>query len=193
MSMSANAKIAVAVVVLALAAVGAVLAATHVWSSATTRVAPIAPVTGAPAAGAPAPGLGGGGGFAPRGGFGFRGGLGGGLQAAATYLGESTASLRTDLVSGKSLAAVAKSKGKSVDGLVSAMVAAEKTRISQAAANGRFPQALVTQFESSLQQRVTALVNGTFGPGFGFGNRRGFGPGGDDGGAVTPGGSSGTF
>ena len=44
----------------------------------------------------------------------------GGLDAAAAYLGLTGDELQTQLASGKSLADIAKSKGKSVDGLVDA-------------------------------------------------------------------------
>src|SRR5689334_8522656 len=57
-------------------------------------------------------------------GFGFheRGALFGGLDAAASYLGLSEDQLRTQFQNGKSLADVAKAQGKSVDGLIQAIV-----------------------------------------------------------------------
>ncbi|HXQ87436.1 MAG TPA: hypothetical protein VN746_12235, partial [Gaiella sp.] len=75
--------------------------------------------------------------FPILGGFGMRFGMGfghpdggpgvihrfGHLDAAASYLGMTEAELRTQLAGGKTLAEVAKAKGKSVDGLVSALVA----------------------------------------------------------------------
>lgn len=49
------------------------------------------------------------------------------LESAASYLGMTEANLRAALEDGKTLAQVAKDRGKSVDGLVQAMVA-EKAR-----------------------------------------------------------------
>src|SRR6478609_8158764 len=64
----------------------------------------------------------------------------GGLDAAATYLGLTDAQLRTQLESGKSLADVAKAQGKTVDGLVQAMVDAAKKKLDAAVAAGRLTQ-----------------------------------------------------
>src|SRR5262245_18996013 len=50
----------------------------------------------------------------------------GGLDAAASYLGITEEQLRTELESGKTLAQVAQARGKSVDGLVDALVADAK-------------------------------------------------------------------
>jgi hypothetical protein len=120
----------------------------------------------------------------PRfGGFGhgsFRGHVGfGGLDAAATYLGVTEEQLRTEIASGKTLAEVAKAKGKSVDGLVDALVADAKTKIAAAVTAGRLSQAEADRLTTSLEEHVTELVNGTvgprFGPGRGFGLGHGFG------------------
>jgi hypothetical protein len=105
------------------------------------------------------------------------------LDAAATYLGTTTASLLTQLQAGKTLAQVATAtSGKSTAGLVAALVAAEKTELAAAVTAGRLTQAQADQITVTLTQRFTDLVNGTRpaggprGPG-GFGH----GPaGGDD-------------
>src|SRR4051794_32491105 len=73
------------------------------------------------AAASPIFGLGGPG-FDHHGRFGHDGPFGG-LETAASYLGVTEAELRTELMNGKTLAQVAKDKGKSVDGLVNALVA----------------------------------------------------------------------
>lgn len=106
----------------------------------------------------------------------LRGG-GGHLTAAATYLGFTVEQLRTALVGGDSLADVAKDKGKSVDGLVTALVADEKKRLADAVADGRLTDAQRDQIESDLQARVKDFVNGVR-PAFGPGQRghRGFFP-----------------
>lgn len=62
------------------------------------------------------------------------------LAAAATYLGISEGALRSDLQSGKTLAQIADAtSGKSASGLIDALVAADKTRIT-ALVNGHLPQ-----------------------------------------------------
>ncbi|HEY3961220.1 MAG TPA: hypothetical protein VGL84_01720 [Gaiellaceae bacterium] len=73
------------------------------------------------------------------------------LATAAIYLGISQDTLRSDLQSGKTLAQVAKAtSGKSVAGLIAALVAKEKTDSAAA---------------------VTAMVNGTFPGPHGLRNR----------------------
>ena len=120
-----------------------------------------------------------GGGFGNGGGgrFGAGGGIFGSLGAAATYLGVSTSDLFTDLQSGKTLASVAKAQGKSVSGLVTAMVTAEKKSLASAVSSGQITQSQAQQLESSMQQRLTTLVNKGF-SGFGRGGGGRFGGGG---------------
>ncbi|HWB23463.1 MAG TPA: hypothetical protein VG652_11330 [Gaiellaceae bacterium] len=144
-------------------------------------------------------GGGGGRGFGGGGG-GFRGGGPGGLTRdlgpAATYLGVTTAALQSDIQSGQTLAQVAKAQGKSVDGLISAMVNAQKSQFDALVKSGRVSAAQAQQFESFIKQRVTDMVNGTR-PSFPGGGRGGFGDdGGSDGSGGLGGGSgggSGTF
>jgi hypothetical protein len=110
---------------------------------------------------------------APPGGFGRRGpGFdgGGGLPAAATYLGLSTTDLAAKLRAGQTLAQIADStSGKSVSGLVAAMTAAQKSRLDAAVKTGRLTQAQADSLGANLTDRITALVNGQ-----GFGFRHGF-------------------
>jgi hypothetical protein len=90
------------------------------------------------------------------------------LDAAAKAIGVSTAALTADLEAGKTIAQVAKSKNVAVQTVADAMVAAAKK-----------------SFESNLNARITAEVNGTLerpdppggpdGPDRGFGFRGGFG------------------
>jgi hypothetical protein len=112
---------------------------------------------------------------------GGRHGPGDELDAAASYLGTTAASLLTELQSGKTLAQVATAtSGKSTSGLIAALVAAEKTEIAAAVSSGKLTQAQADQITSTLTQRFTDLVNGVHpagGPG-GFGH--GPGGGGDD-------------
>ena len=84
------------------------------------------------------------------------------LAAAATYLGVSQADLLTSLQSGKTLAQVAAAtSGKSVAGLIDALVAAEKTELAVAVKVGTITQAQSDQIATTLKDRFTALVNGT--------------------------------
>jgi hypothetical protein len=85
-----------------------------------------------------------------------------GLEAAAKYLGITEAALRTQLESGKTLAQVAKDRNKSVDGLVTALVAEKKARIEQAVNDGQLSQARADELLANLKQHVTAMVNGRF-------------------------------
>ena len=86
------------------------------------------------------------------------------LDAAATYLGMSVADLQTALRGGKTLAQVAADKGKTVDGLVSALTADAKTRLDKAVANNDITQAQENAILSKLTARVTDFVNGVHGP-----------------------------
>jgi hypothetical protein len=103
-------------------------------------------------------------------GFGHRGGpggpgmhRGGHLDAAAAYLGVSQDALRAQLQDGKTLADVAKAtKGKSVDGLVAALVADEKQKLDAAVKAGRLTQAQADTILADAKARTTDLVNGTF-------------------------------
>jgi hypothetical protein len=96
------------------------------------------------------------------------------LDAAATYLGTTSANLLTQLQAGKTLAQIASAtNGKSTAGLVGALVAAEKTEIAAAVTAGKLTQAQADSITASLQQRFTDFVNGV---------HHGFRPGGPHGG-----------
>ena len=113
--------------------------------------------------------------------FGFGAGLGGfehhemfgGLDAAASYLGLSEDELHSQLENGQSLADIAKSSGKSVDGLVNAMVADAKKHLDEGVSEGDLSDAQATEMLSHLEQGFRAMVyatppQGTPGPAFGF-------------------------
>jgi polyhydroxyalkanoate synthesis regulator phasin len=85
-----------------------------------------------------------------------------GLEAAAKYLGMTEVALRTQLQSGKTLAQVAKDRNKSVDGLVTALVAEKKARIEQAVKDGHMSQAQADELVAGIKEHVTAMVNGRF-------------------------------
>lgn len=88
------------------------------------------------------------------------------LDAAATYLGLTATELRTDLDSGKTLAEIATADGKSVDGLVQALVSSAKERLATDVAAGRLTQAQADEMSADLEQRITGMVNGEL-PSFG--------------------------
>jgi hypothetical protein len=108
-------------------------------------------------------------------GFGHRGGPHhhfGHLDAAASYLGMTEANLRTALDGGKTLAQVARDRGKPVDGLVTALVNAERAELADAVQAGRLTDAQRDAMLSGIRARITRLVNGQGPP---VGVRR-FGP-----------------
>ena len=94
------------------------------------------------------------------------------LATASAYLGMSEADLRAAL-DDQTLADIAKKKGKSVSGLVKAVVAAEEKKIDEAVTDGRITKAQASELKSRLTERMQALVNGQLGehgerPGPGF-------------------------
>ena len=82
------------------------------------------------------------------------------LDAAASYLGITEAALETSLNDGSTLADIAKEKGKSVDGLKDALVAAAKADLAQAVTDGRLTEAQQTKILADLSDRIDDLVNG---------------------------------
>ena len=82
------------------------------------------------------------------------------LHAAATYLGMTQAELRTALGNGKTLAQIAKDKGKTVDGLVQAMTAEATKKIDAAAAAGKITKDQAADMKAHLHDAITDLVNG---------------------------------
>lgn len=80
-------------------------------------------------------------------------------ETAADYLGMSEADLREELRD-RTLAEIAKDKGKSVDGLVKVLVAAEESALDEAVADGRITKAHASEIKSRLAEHVNALVEG---------------------------------
>jgi hypothetical protein len=97
------------------------------------------------------------------GGRGFRLGFGPGksLDAAAHYLGVTDAQLASQLRSGKSLAQIAKDKGKSVDGLKQAVRSAVQAQVDADVKAGRMTAAQRTGFMKAFGQSLDNLVNRT--------------------------------
>jgi hypothetical protein len=194
---SSRAKVIAGTVVIALlAAGGAAFAAVKLTSTSHDATVPVAtsPFTD----GVGSYGLGGGrlggrgfgGGLGPGDdgfGFGFRRFAGGGMTAASSYLGLSAAQLRSDLEGGQTLSQIAKSQGKTLDGLVAAMVAQVKKTLDAAVSQGLLTQAQADQLASRLAGRMKDMANGVRPRGFGGGPGGGFGP---DGGPNGSGGGS---
>ena len=83
----------------------------------------------------------------------------GALPAAASYLGLTNQQLFQQLASGKSLAQIATSKGKSVSGLEQAMAAGVKTKLDKLVAAKVITAAQEQQILSRLNARLSAEVN----------------------------------
>jgi hypothetical protein len=95
-------------------------------------------------------------------GFGFGFGVQGDpLAAAATFLGTTTADLRTKMQGGQTLAQIATAAGKTRDALIQALVADAKTKIEQAKTDGKVTADQATQLETGLTDRMTKLVDST--------------------------------
>jgi hypothetical protein len=96
----------------------------------------------------------------------------GGTAAAAKYLGLTTAQLRKQLQSGKSLADIAKAQGKTTQGLEQALTAAAKARLDKAVAKKKLTADQEQKLLKAMTAGIDATVNGTgprfAGPGFGY-------------------------
>ncbi len=121
-----------------------------------------------------------GGGLAPRLGIGP---FGADLNAAATYLGLTTDQINTQLQGGTTLTQIAAAEGKTANGLVQAILAAQQSNLDKLVTAGKLTSDQEQQIEKGLTTMITNIVNGTrpavgrFGPrgfgGGGFGSRRG--------------------
>lgn len=88
--------------------------------------------------------------------------FGGKLEGAAEYLGMDRLQLMNALSGGKTLAALARDRSKSVNGLIDAMVAATGKRLDEAVANGKLTEADKKEVLADLKGRITRLVNEGF-------------------------------
>lgn len=80
------------------------------------------------------------------------------IGAAATYLGLSEATLLKDMQSGRSLAQIAKSRGKSTAGLERAMAASVTAKLDRAVAAGIVTKSQEQQILSRLSSKFNALI-----------------------------------
>lgn len=124
--------------------------------------------------------------FAGPGSFGVGLGLGADADAIAGALKITTDQLKSELLAGKSIAAIAKEHGVDVNTLINTLVNDAKSKIDDAVKAGKLTQQQATNLENMLKQRITNAVNGTSAGGaFGrFHGRRAF-PGGSPGGPPT--------
>lgn len=86
--------------------------------------------------------------------------FGASLDAAADYLGLTRAELARQLQGSKTLADVAKTEGKSVDGLEQALVDEAKARLDRAVADRELTSDQRDQILREVQEHVADLVNG---------------------------------
>ncbi|HEY7148171.1 MAG TPA: hypothetical protein VH420_01875 [Gaiellaceae bacterium] len=84
------------------------------------------------------------------------------LSAAADYLGLSVPALMRKLVSGQSLADVAKAQDKSVDGLKKAILDSVKKDLDQAVKDGHLTEAQAKDALDKLESHIDDIVNGSF-------------------------------
>jgi hypothetical protein len=98
-------------------------------------------------------------GFLGPGGFGGRLARPFELRAAASYLGLTDAQLFQQLSSGKSLAQIATSKGKTASGLEQAMTTAIKTRLDKLVANKMITAAQEQRLLTRLSARLSTVIN----------------------------------
>jgi hypothetical protein len=109
--------------------------------------------------GGPHPGGPGGPGVGGRPGFGFGPGMS--LSAAAKFLGLSDSDLRAQLRDGKSLADIAKAKGKTTADLKAAMKTAITTELDQRVKDNKLTADQEKQILSDIDARLDDLINNT--------------------------------
>lgn len=81
------------------------------------------------------------------------------LQAVSSYLGLTSAEIRTQREAGKSLAQIATAQGKSVAGLKQAIYDAAKARLDKGVAAGRITSAQQSAILAELNSRLDDIVN----------------------------------
>jgi hypothetical protein len=86
----------------------------------------------------------------------------GDASVVAKAIGMTEADLKTALSSGQTIAAVAKAHNVSVQVVIDALVADEKTELAAAVKAGTITQAQADARTTNLVQRITDRVNGTF-------------------------------
>lgn len=88
-------------------------------------------------------------------------GPGPGLDAAASAIGVSVEDLRSALKEGQSLAAVAQAHGVDPQKVIEAVASEMNQHLDGALAQGKMTQAEVDEAKAKVNERATAMVNGT--------------------------------
>jgi transposase-like protein len=86
------------------------------------------------------------------------------LSGIATFLGITPQALKTELQSGKSLAAIAAEHGKTRDQLKQYLISQRKARLDAAVKSNRITAAQEKQMLDNYSKRVDALIDRTGGP-----------------------------
>jgi polyhydroxyalkanoate synthesis regulator phasin len=81
------------------------------------------------------------------------------LSAAADYLGLTQAELRTQLSAGRSLADIAKARGKSVDGLKLAILDEAEKKLDQLVEDGELTRAEADEMLARMKSHIDDLVD----------------------------------
>jgi hypothetical protein len=89
----------------------------------------------------------------------------GDLDSASSYLGMDEDELRDRLRDGETLAEIAEDEGKSVAGLVDALVEGAAERLDEAVEDGRLTREQAGELEQRLEQQIEDVVRGEL-PGF---------------------------
>ena len=97
--------------------------------------------------------------FAPGGRKGFGHGRGADLSTVASALGLPEATIRSELMGGKSLAQIAQAHGSTADAVIGALVTERTSQIDSRVAAGTLTQAQADTMKAALKDRVTAMVN----------------------------------
>jgi hypothetical protein len=99
------------------------------------------------------------------------------IGTAAEYLGLTDEQVRARLMNGTSLAEIAETEGRSVDGLVDALVDVQTDSLQEAVDDGRLTDPQRDELLDGLEDRIRDLVENDIGPPRGgFGHRGPFGP-----------------
>ena len=97
--------------------------------------------------------------FAPKGPKGSGHSRGANLSTVAGAIDIPEATVRSELMDGKSLAQIAQAHGKTAEAVISALVTERTSQIDSQVAAGTLTQAQADTIKSTLNDRITAMVN----------------------------------
>jgi len=90
-----------------------------------------------------------------------RGMMGGQLADVAKVLNLSTATLRSDMKAGQSLAAIAQTKGVAAGTLIADLEASAQSKLTSMVTSGKITSTQEQKMVTRIDQRITNFVNGT--------------------------------